>query len=455
MVTIVGCKQQGPPLGSSAAKSARATAVTPPSASPVASLPAATTKPAAASSHPKPGRSTSKAVAPRTHRTTSGALAVRNLDSSVAALLKAGAATTKGQALLPKLISTRLLRAQFIGTAGDLLAADKETAAAVTARPQAPAMWLLRAKVQSALHRWKAALTSVEKARTLGADDQAIQAQRTSYRAAMGDSAALSEQLVAAEAAVAKRESYANLAALGTALAQLGKFDAADAAYVSAQDAYRDISPFPRAWIDFQRGVMWAERAGQSDRALALYEAAVTRLPQYHTAVIHLSELLVESKQAKRAIALLKPIVARAEASKFAADPEATGTLGELLAMTPASRAEGERLLKSATAMYEGLLTSLPEAFSDHGAEFFMANGDLKRATALADANLKVRTTARAYDLAIRVHLAAKDSKTACGLAQRAQSWSSTHPVLGETLADTHKAGCRIVSAVPPPTSGG
>ena len=41
---------------------------------------------------------------------------------------------------------------------------------------------------------------------------------------------------------------------------------------------YRDVSPFPLAWIAFQRGVMWAEMADRPDLARPLYEEAVRRV---------------------------------------------------------------------------------------------------------------------------------------------------------------------------------
>jgi len=54
---------------------------------------------------------------------------------------------------------------------------------------------------------------------------------------------------------------------------------------------YRDVSPFPIAYVAFQRGVMWAELANAPERALPLYREAVERLPGYVVANVHLAEL--------------------------------------------------------------------------------------------------------------------------------------------------------------------
>jgi|GEM_PF-613730 len=438
--TCVGCKQHGgnPLVSEAHAAPATQTASTAgaESAKTLApkDTPAATRAGQKAPSVPAP-----RAIAPRTDRTTSSVLAVKNLNASIKAITKMPAAARKRVDVMARLVGTRMLRSQFVGIAGDLQRADAETHALVQANPGSAKALMLRAKALSAIHRFADALVAVEEAAKLGAKPADVARAKASYGAALGHKDALARQLQLAQAAVAKRGSYTSYTSLGTALMQHGKYAEADAAYQKAQDAYTDLSPFARAWVDFQRGVMWAERADQPEKARPFYEAAVRRLPEYHTAVVHLVEMLVEKGDTKRAIALLRPVVAVAE------DPEAAGTLGELLVAT-GNKKEGEALIAKARGMYDVLLKQMPLAYSDHGAEFFMANGDLKRAATLADANLANRKTARAYDLAIRVHAEAKNPARACALAQEAVKTVTVHPVLRGTLTDVEKSGCSGLS---------
>ena len=47
--------------------------------------------------------------------------------------------------------------------------------------------------------------------------------------------------------------------ALGALLADLREFTDADRIYRQALRGYRDVSPFPVAWVCFQLGVLWGE----------------------------------------------------------------------------------------------------------------------------------------------------------------------------------------------------
>jgi len=74
-----------------------------------------------------------------------------------------------------------------------------------------------------------------------------------------------------------------------------------------------------------------------------------------------------------------------------------------------------------AAARYELLLARYPDAFADHGTEFFLAAGaDPARALTLARHNLGVRQSAGAYALLLDAAEAAGDSAAACGVADDA-----------------------------------
>jgi tetratricopeptide (TPR) repeat protein len=72
------------------------------------------------------------------------------------------------------------------------------------------------------------------------------------------------------------------LVALGALLADLGEFAVADRAYRQALRVYRDVSPFPVAWIWFQRGVLPGEliRRPRQDDAAECYRTALEYLPR-------------------------------------------------------------------------------------------------------------------------------------------------------------------------------
>lgn len=187
----------------------------------------------------------------------------------------------------------------------------------------------------------------------------------------------------------------------------------ADTTYRQALSAYRDVSPFPVAWVQFQRGMMWAEMAGMPERAIPLYRDAVTRLPGYVVANVHLAELEARMGNRQGAIARLEPLADTVE------DPEPRGLLSTLIADT--NPAEAARLRALAQRGYEALLAKHRNAFLDHAAEFFGGPGaDPRRGLALAEENLKLRPTDRAYVLAIRSAMAAGDERRACALGRTA-----------------------------------
>jgi hypothetical protein len=90
--------------------------------------------------------------------------------------------------------------------------------------------------------------------------------------------------------------------------------------------------------------------------------------------------------------------------------------LGELLADSAPS--ESAALIAEARAQYDSLLVRHREAFSDHGAEFFIGPGaNPRRALKLALGNLVNRGSDRALQVAIDVAYEAEQSDLACELA--------------------------------------
>ena len=90
--------------------------------------------------------------------------------------------------------------------------------------------------------------------------------------------------------------------------------------YRQALREYRDVSPFPVAWVCFQLGVLWGELVPEPQLARAehWYRKAIVCLPRYVKARVHLAEIYSATGRASDAEALLMPAIA-------SGDPEVRG----------------------------------------------------------------------------------------------------------------------------------
>ena len=326
--------------------------------------------------------------------TTDGALAVSNLSAQIAGqevLLKRRPASIETVGALIELLEAR---AQFTGSVNDYRRVAELGQSAVATAPQDPAARIARASSFAALHKFPEALADLD-----GVDDPAAKSLRASILQAQGHTA---EALELRRAAV--RE-YANTKALGALAAVEPDLPAALLRFADAEKAYRDTSPFPLAWLDFQRGLLF-EKRGRFDEARAAYAAAVERLPQYAQAQAHLAGMTAVLGDRVRAVAILRPLATLD-------DPEYAG----LLAGLEPDPAEAARLRNDAARRYEALLLQFPQAFADHAARFYL-DRQPARALALARLNLGVRKTREAYDLALSAAIAANESD--CALAKQA-----------------------------------
>ncbi len=372
-------------------------------------------------------------------RTTDASIAVSNLSAQLHGLSFALSSEPGDPTLTRAVVDLRLVRTQFLGLTSDYEALLAEAEAAIAANPGSAAVYVLRSRVAGALHHFRDAIADLEHAKALaGADADAADIGRRieSARIAVGEGDR-EGALVEANALVARRPDYASYSERAAALVNLGRYHEADRAFAAAAAAYQDVSPFALAWVDFQRGLMWAESADEPQRALPFYEAAVARLPQYVVANVHLAEILEANGELERATMLL------AKVAPTSLDPEPSGLLGELLASSSElrDRARGRELIALATARYDELLELYPLAFSDHGAEFFAGPGrDLPRALALAELNLENRRTPRAYGVAIEVALRAGALPKACAFADAARRGHMT-PKL-EAILETTQVPC-------------
>ena len=342
-------------------------------------------------------------------RLTSGDTALTNLSSHIGGLRTAVAVQPTVAALRAELVLSLLTRSQFVGSFDDLgesldLAAEGRRLGSEPERAIE-----VEASALGAVHEFERAadlLASVETA----ASDSTL----GNLRLARGDDPRPIEQ--ARRERAIEDPSFDTLSSWAVSLSAVGEFEAADAAYADALSNYRDVSPLPVAWVAFQRGVMWAERAGDIARGRAYYEEATRVLPEYVVANVHLAE--IEASEGEVAAArnrLGRVIDAGTE------DPEPYGLLAEIAE----SETERDRLRELTEQRYLVLIERYPKAFLDHGAEFF-STVDPEFALELALRNLQNRTEDRAYQIALEAALAAEASDVLCDLAR--QATSEAHP---------------------------
>lgn len=344
------------------------------------------------------------------YATTDPSIALANLEAAIDALegdLAEGRLPAKR---LGELVDLLLTRGQLLGRISDYERAAALAERFVREAPADGASHLARASASSTFHRFPEALGELEEAARLGARNDLIDSSRAAILQATGRYV---EALAIRHRLARGRPNILSIGAEASVLAESGEIEAAERRFADAQASYGDVSPFPLAWLHFQQGRMWM-RAGNLERARQLFEAARARLPRYSAATGHLGEVEAALGRRDRAIELLR---AAAESSD---DPDAAGHLARVLEEA-GQRFEASGWRGRAAARYSDLVARHPEAFADHGAEFWLgAGGDPKTALVLARRNLAVRETPASYELAAKAALAAGEAAEACEAAERA-----------------------------------
>jgi tetratricopeptide (TPR) repeat protein len=351
--------------------------------------------------------------------TTSGAIALGNLDSQIEVAEKALGPAGKDVGTKTTLASLLLMRGQLLGRLADYERADRLTAEVVAAQPKLAGAHQVRASAASTLHLFSLAASELDRAQALGANPRSLEGPRAGLLEATGRG---KDALPVRRRQAEELPDLATLTSLAVLEAELGDPAAASRLFVRAQDDYHGASPFPLAFLYLQEGLV-AERAGQLTRARDLFEAAVERVPPFAPAVSHLAGALASMGQRQRAIAVLEPVL------KSSDDPELVGQLAALL-RAEGRDAEADALFVRADQRYQELLARTPEAFGDHAARFYLSwGGHADRALALARANLASRPTREAFALAITAGIAAGDPAYACTVADRLKASSAFTPL--------------------------
>jgi tetratricopeptide (TPR) repeat protein len=364
-------------------------------ADPGGSPPSGSASPSAQAANELPPPSTSR-------RSTSGSIALGNLDSQIAGqerLLAAPDPSTRGR---QKLASLLALRADMAGRLADLERAAQIAEPLPAEAPDKPEPYLTRASMRAALHRFDEAWADLDEAERHGASPGQTRGKRASILAARGRP---EEALALALDARSARPGVDTIGMVAVLLGDLGRRDDAIAAYRAAFESIDDTSPFPVAWLFFRQAEFW-EREGRKDLAIAYCQAALERVPGYAHAAAHLARL----SPADRAEAILGPVLATSD------DPDLEAVLAEKLKERGDAEAAKAHAARAA-ARYDELVGRQPAAFADHAARFWLdTGGDPGKALDLAKRNLAVRKVPKAYELAVLAALSAGDKKAACEL---------------------------------------
>lgn len=322
---------------------------------------------------------------------TDGEIAAINLQSARQASWRRFLADPRRDGLAEAILEQEMLVGQFLGDP-DALDRMTQVARELARVDDASARTaLVAAQVAGAAHRFAEARQHLAQARLRDAPSDQLERQSLACDQACGTD--IPAVLDARRRIAALSGRLEDLVPLGSLLADLERFDEADAVYRQALESYDDVSPFPLAWTCFQLGMLWGELVADSDpvRAEHWYRQAIAYLPSYVRARVHLAEICAGDGRLAEAEGLLRPSLPSGE-------PEVAWRLADVLVLR-AERDEAAVHLAAARARYEELLARHELAFADHAAEFYAGSGnDTARALALAEANAVNRPTRRALE---------------------------------------------------------
>lgn len=319
---------------------------------------------------------------------TDGEIAAINLDSARRGAWARFARNARLPGVAEEIVDDERLALQFFGDP-DVLDRLDTLALQFDCADGSFRVSVVQAEVASTAHRFEDARGYLARAAQTDAPRETIERQTLAIDQACG--VELDKVLTARREFAKASGRLEDLVPLGAVLADLERFAEADAVYRQAFSAYNDVSPFPLAWTCFQLGMMWGELVPVADPNLAAswYRRAITYLPDYVKARVHLAEIHASQGRTNEAEALLLPALA-------SRDPEVRWRLADVLTAQGRCEEAGKQL-EAARVGFDQLVDRHPLAFADHAAEFYAGSGnDRRRALELARINVANRPTRRA-----------------------------------------------------------
>jgi tetratricopeptide (TPR) repeat protein len=240
-------------------------------------------------------------------QTTDGEIAAINLESARRRSWNRFFADPLREGVAETVVEQEQLTARFVG---DVQALDRlEDLVGQLAQVEAASASaaLIQAQVASMMHRFAEARHFLARADSGGAPSADVNRVLLNVDQACGVN--LGKVLDERRETARKWGRLEDLVALGALLADLREFTVADRIYGQALEVYRDVSPFPVAWVYFQLGVLWGELVPepQTDQAARWYRTAIDCFPSYTKARVHLAEIYSSSGRASDAEASTGP----------------------------------------------------------------------------------------------------------------------------------------------------
>ena len=360
-------------------------------------------------------------------RTTSGEIALANLDATVRAAAAKVAHHPEDALASRQFVELLVTRGQFRGSIADYERAAEVADALVRTHPESADAHLARAQTLGTFHLFEASLQEAQAAADAKAPARAVALMRATDFVAEG-------RFDEAQAlGLWNDTTYLDSTDLATAAVlagERGQPAESEALFEKARAAFRDVSPFPVSWIAFQHGWL-RERQGDRARAKDYFVQAHAVLPAFAHAAVHLAAMVPPDE----ARAVLEPLLGRTD------DPEVDAAYGD--ALRRLGRAdEAKTYVERARVRYGALMAEYPQAFADHAAAFFLGIGqDPQRAFTYAALNASNRRTEAALDLAITAALAAGRHDEACAAAANAEPLAYATPAF-RALVKTTRDGC-------------
>jgi tetratricopeptide (TPR) repeat protein len=371
-------------------------------------------------------------------RTTSPGLALSNLDVQIRSREEMLGRDANDVRATRALIDLLLARGEYASHIADYERAASIADAYVAAHPESADAHLAHAATLGTFHLFARQLAELDTATTLKAPPEAVRAARATVLMAQGrfdDADALG---------IWKDPSALDTMGLATAAVLAGERghpEESDALFEQARAKFHDVSPFPVAWMDFQRAAL-LERQGDRTRAKVYFEEAHSALPGFAHAAVHLAGLETPAN----ALAILEPLVGKTD------DPEVDVAYADTLRRLGRT-AEVKAPLDRARARYDELVQKHALGFADHAAQFYVGLGhDPARALVLARQNAMNRATEPSLDLWLTAALLAGAHDEACTAATAGASLTYATPAFRATLATT-RATCDAGAAATPPSA--
>jgi tetratricopeptide (TPR) repeat protein len=358
---------------------------------------------------------------------TSAKIAFNNLNVQVTSQEHVFAGAPGNLAAARSLVDLLLARGEYTSRIADYEHASEVADAIVKAKPGAGDAHTVHARALGTFHLFSDALAELDAATAAKGSPGPIRAARATAYMAEGrfDDAD----------ALGLWKDTANLDASGLAAAAIlagerAQADVAEQLFDQARAAYRDVSPFPLAWMDFQRGQL-LERWGEKGKAKAYFAEAHDLLPEYGHPAVHLAGLDTPAD----AVSILEPLIGQVD------DPQIDAAYADALRRVGRTD-DSSKALARAKVRYDELVQKHPLAFADHAAQFYLGLGqDPAKALVLARVNAKNRPTEPAIDLWMTAALAAGSRDEACTAAAQGALLHYATAAFKATVTTT-RAGC-------------